>query len=200
MNNAPGKLTSRDRQRIDTRNRVFKAALAEFRRVGVAEARVEPIVGKARVSVGTYYRYFPGKDDVLLELLRRQMTDLATQIEAKIHGRRIGLRTMLKTTVDLLFDLYRQEDERLVREIFSLLVRRAPVDVDWVSLPLLQPIIALLHEERSRGRSSSHGDPAAADLARIFFSAILGFLAGMHPDRHRQAAHEFVDIFLRGIR
>lgn len=197
MREAPTRLTSRDRQRIDTRNRVFEAALAEFRRVGVADARIEPIIAKARVSVGTYYRYFPGKDDVLLELLRRRVADLATQIEKKIHGRRIGLRTMLKTTVDLLFDLYRKEDEQLMREIFSLLVRRAPVDVDWMSLPLLQPVVALLREEHAQGRSR-HADPA--EPARIFFSAMLGFLAGMHPDRHRDAAHAFVDIFLRGIR
>lgn len=55
------------RRAIETRQRLYEAALDEFERVGVAAARVEDIVAAAGVSWGTFFRYFPRKEDVLVE-------------------------------------------------------------------------------------------------------------------------------------
>lgn len=52
---------------IQTRQRLYEAALDEFERVGVGAARVEDIVATAGVSWGTFFRYFPRKEDVLIE-------------------------------------------------------------------------------------------------------------------------------------
>src|SRR3954464_2237751 len=52
---------------VEKRRRVYEAALAEFARRGVESARVEDIVATAEVSWGTFFRYFPRKEDVLLE-------------------------------------------------------------------------------------------------------------------------------------
>jgi AcrR family transcriptional regulator len=52
---------------VEKRRRVYEAALAEFARNGVENARVEDIVAAADVSWGTFFRYFPRKEDVLLE-------------------------------------------------------------------------------------------------------------------------------------
>ncbi len=41
--------------------------MAEYRRVGLDAARVEDIVAAAGVSWGTFFHYFPTKEDVLLE-------------------------------------------------------------------------------------------------------------------------------------
>ena len=190
------KLTSRDQQRIETRNRVFQAAISEFIRVGFDNAQVEAIVTEAGVSVGTYYRYFPTKNAVLIELLQRHMSELTGQLLQAMSDPQAGLRTLLKTLVDLLFDAFQRENETLVRELFALLVRQTPMDIDWLSLPLIQPVVLRFQEEQRQGRI------AAADVAspiRIFFAAIMGFLTAMNPVRHRQEAHEFIEIFLRGI-
>jgi len=40
--------------------------MAEFERVGVAEARIEDIVAAAGVSWGSFFHHFPRKEDVLL--------------------------------------------------------------------------------------------------------------------------------------
>lgn len=190
------KLTSRDQQRIETRNRVFQAAISEFIRVGFDNAQVEAIVTEAGVSVGTYYRYFPTKNAVLIELLQRHMSELTGQLLQAMSDPQADLRTLLKTLVDLLFDAFQRENETLVRELFALLVRQTPMDIDWLSLPLIQPVVLRFQEEQRQGRI------AAADVAspiRIFFAAIMGFLTAMNPVRHRQEAHEFIEIFLRGI-
>lgn len=62
-------LTQRDVQRLETRRRVFDAAVQVFRRDGVQECRIEDIAQLANVSRGTFYFHFPTKDAVLQEFL-----------------------------------------------------------------------------------------------------------------------------------
>jgi TetR/AcrR family transcriptional regulator, fatty acid metabolism regulator protein len=57
----------RQRRAIATRRRVYEAAMAEYARVGLEAARVEDIVAAAGVSWGTFFHYFPAKEDVLLD-------------------------------------------------------------------------------------------------------------------------------------
>jgi len=42
--------------------------MKEFARHGFDQARVEDIVADAGVSWGTFFRYFPRKEDVLLQM------------------------------------------------------------------------------------------------------------------------------------
>ncbi len=51
----------RDRQRLETRARVYEAAVDEFRREGFARAQVDRIVAAAGVARGTFYFHFPSK-------------------------------------------------------------------------------------------------------------------------------------------
>ena len=62
----PGRPT-RQRRAAVTRQRLYEAAMAEYGRVGLDQARVEDIVAAAGVSWGTFFHYFPAKEDVLLD-------------------------------------------------------------------------------------------------------------------------------------
>lgn len=59
--------TPRQARAIETRRRVYEAAIAEFQRTGVDAARIDDIVSAAGVSWGTFFHYFPSKEDVVLE-------------------------------------------------------------------------------------------------------------------------------------
>ena len=63
---APGP-APRQRRAVATRRRLYEAAMAEYARVGLETARVEDIVAAAGVSWGTFFHYFPAKEDVLLD-------------------------------------------------------------------------------------------------------------------------------------
>lgn len=63
----PAARRPRQARAIETRRRVYEAAIAEFQRVGVEAARIEDIVSAAGVSWGTFFTYFPTKEDVILE-------------------------------------------------------------------------------------------------------------------------------------
>src|SRR3954470_14437592 len=50
------------------RQLVYEAAVRGFAQNGFDQARIEDIVADAGVSWGTFFRYFPRKEDVLLQM------------------------------------------------------------------------------------------------------------------------------------
>ena len=80
MTQVQDKPQGRAAQRLQTRQRVFDAAIAEFKRSGMAEADVGAIVAAAGVARGTFYFHFPTKEHVLLELERREEIRIAKEL------------------------------------------------------------------------------------------------------------------------
>ncbi|MCA3014171.1 MAG: TetR/AcrR family transcriptional regulator [Myxococcaceae bacterium] len=70
----------RDKQREDTRRRLYLAALEVFRRDGVAGCRIDDIAQKAEVSRAAFYFHFPTKEHVLVDLLRESEVAGARQL------------------------------------------------------------------------------------------------------------------------
>lgn len=65
---ATNKNSARETKRLQTRERLLGAAVAEFKRSGMADADVGAIVSAAGVAHGTFFFHFPTKEHVLLEL------------------------------------------------------------------------------------------------------------------------------------
>ncbi len=72
--------SAREAKRLQTRERLMGAAIAEFKRSGIAAADVGAIVTAAGVAHGTFFFHFPTKEHVLLELERREEERIAKQI------------------------------------------------------------------------------------------------------------------------
>ena len=68
MATAEEKPSGRAVRRQETRQRVYAAAIAEFKRAGMAAADVGVIATEAGVARGTFYFHFPTKEHVLAEL------------------------------------------------------------------------------------------------------------------------------------
>jgi AcrR family transcriptional regulator len=78
----PPRLRTRERQREDTRQRIYDAAMEIFRRDGFENARVDDVAKAAGVSHGTFYFHFATKDEVLIQCLRASEARVAEAIEA----------------------------------------------------------------------------------------------------------------------
>ncbi|WP_236515379.1 TetR/AcrR family transcriptional regulator [Sandaracinus amylolyticus] len=63
-------MSTRELQRLQTRQRIYEHAIAIFRRDGVAPCRTDDIAKAAGVSRGAFYFHFPTKEHVLLERMR----------------------------------------------------------------------------------------------------------------------------------
>jgi len=60
-------LTKRKQQALDTKNKIYKAAVGLFKDKGYENVTVSEICQKAGVSVGCFYNSFPSKDQLILE-------------------------------------------------------------------------------------------------------------------------------------
>lgn len=74
--------TNRDKQREESKERLFHAAIEIFRRDGFRSARVDDITFVAGLSRTSFYFHFPTKDDVLIELNRRLEEPVVRRLEA----------------------------------------------------------------------------------------------------------------------
>jgi len=191
--------TQRDRQRAETRERVFAAALDEFRRAGVALAQIDRIARTAGVVRGTFYFHFPTKEHVLLELQQRQEAAIVDGL-ARLRRRAPSLRTALLRLVEGLLEAERTLGDRaLVREMLSMYVRE-PVDSAVVDQhPLVREIT--FHLERAAASGELRRDLDPAQLALVFLTSSFGFLVSARPLGERRTSLEaLVDVFLRGCR
>jgi AcrR family transcriptional regulator len=89
-------------QRLETLvSEVERAALRLFDERGVGRVTVEDIAGEAGISVRTFYRYFPNKEDVLLVRLRRGADILREALaerpehEAPVHSLRVAFEQVV---------------------------------------------------------------------------------------------------------
>jgi AcrR family transcriptional regulator len=189
--------TARARQRIETRERLLRAALAELRRHGVDGAQVDRIVAAARVSRGSFYFHFPTREDVLLEWERRREEEIVARLggEREPHAARLPLRDALLEVVSFLDGLASSTDGRLLLDTLAIHVRRG---ADPASYPLLAEIERrLAAAQRSRELRS---DVDARQAAILFLSNLFGFVVARLTSRppHPDAAL-LVDVFLSGV-
>lgn len=63
-----GKLTKRQIQAINTKNKIYKIALNLMTKKGYDNITIEDICKTAGVSVGTFYHYFKSKYDIFIEI------------------------------------------------------------------------------------------------------------------------------------
>lgn len=70
----------------DRAEAILAAATRVFARSGYHQARVRDIAHEAGVAEGTLYRYFPGKEDMLVSLFRAGMRRYLTNLEAELAG------------------------------------------------------------------------------------------------------------------
>jgi AcrR family transcriptional regulator len=98
------KPSARETKRLQTRERLMGAAIAEFKRSGIAAADVSAIVTAAGVAHYTFFFHFPTKEHVLLELERREEERIAKQLSRFADLKR-NLSSILKEAVRLVMGL-----------------------------------------------------------------------------------------------
>jgi AcrR family transcriptional regulator len=164
----------RERQRAATRERLFAAALAEFRSQGVGRANVAEIARAAGVSRPSFYAHFPTLDHVLFELTWR----LAQEVVRRLEGA-TGLRATLERLADALIEAERAvNDPALFREMISIFVRRpAGPELDASQIPLLGELMRRFAAARSAGELRTGMAPEQA--ARLCLSGVFGHLLGV---------------------
>jgi AcrR family transcriptional regulator len=173
---------------VEKRERLYAAALARFERDGVAETRIEDVIADAEVSWATFFRYFPRKEDVLIEAIARHFREHAMPLVEKARADR---RTRTRKTIERLLVALLSADEmtqplhnQAFIEVFSNPARFAVMVDNGHPAPLIGLVAELLDEGRRRGEVSPGLDPGFAALtvtAGAMFPAVQAAAAGAEP-------------------
>lgn len=112
-------VSTRQAKRMQTRERLLGAAIAEFKRAGMAEADVGAIVAAAGVAHGTFFFHFPTKEHVLLEMENREEDRIAGLLN-RFADTEHDLAAVLNEAVRLILGLERRLGTILFRDVIAL--------------------------------------------------------------------------------
>jgi AcrR family transcriptional regulator len=169
---AEHKPSVREVKRLQTRERLMGAAIAEFKRAGMAEADVSAIVAAAGVAHGTFFFHFPTKEHVLLELERREEERISKQVARYVSSAR-NLDSTLSEAVRSVCDLEHRLGPGLFKDFLALhFSPTRPVTEGAQN----HPIIVLVARQIERAKALGEVDPAANSVnSAVFF--LLGLYA-----------------------
>jgi AcrR family transcriptional regulator len=163
--------SAREAKRLQTRERLMGAAIAEFKRSGIATADVGAIVTAAGVAHGTFFFHFPTKEHVLLELEHREEERIAKEL-GRFAASRHDLAASLKEAVRLVMGLERRLGAVLFKDFLALhFSQTRPVDESKE-----HPVIVLVAQEIERAQGAGDVDPDVNPInSAVFF--LLGLYA-----------------------
>jgi AcrR family transcriptional regulator len=166
----------REARRLETRARLFDAALAEISRRGFAAADVSAIAAAAGVVRGTFYFHFPTKEHVLIELERNEETRIISELgEAKGD-----LASVLSQLVHHVLNAERRLGVVVFRDMLGLhFSSTRPVEDDLAQHPLAEFLVGVISRAQDAGQVSSDVD--AGELGTFFLTGLFALLAtGAH--------------------
>ncbi|AGB25581.1 transcriptional regulator [Mycobacterium sp. JS623] len=191
------KPSARETRRLQTRERLLGAAIAEFKRTGMAGADVNAIATAAGVAHGTFFFHFPSKEHVLLELERREEARMAREFGRFLQNTP-GHRAALAEVLRLVTDLERRLGTPLFKEFLALHFSPSrPSKDDWTDHPL---IVLLVREiERARSDGAVHPEVDGFYSATFFLLGIYGVLTTTADDNRDTMLRNLVASAVRGL-
>ena len=190
--------SARETKRLQTRERLMGAAIAEFKRAGMAEADVGAIVTAAGVAHGTFFFHFPTKEHVLLELEQREEERIAKQL-ARSTGSESDLVSTLNEAVRLVMGLERRLGAVLFKDFLALHFSQTRPSSDESRQ---HPVIVKVAQEIELAQKRGAVDPDVIPMnSAVFFLLGLYALLTTTHDWPGQAAmiEDYVARTLRGI-
>lgn len=167
--------SAREIQRLQTRKRVFDAALAEFGTSGLAGADVAAIAAAAGVVRGTFYFHFPTKEHVLVELERAEEARIVAKLAAK-QGKHPDLVSLLTRLVAQVLEAEQRLGPVVFRDMLALhFSATRPVEDELAEHPLAGFVIAAIGEAQAAKRV--HRDADAGELGVIFMTGLFALLS-----------------------
>jgi AcrR family transcriptional regulator len=171
-------LTVRAARRLQTRERLLGAAIAEFKRAGMAEAEVGTIVAAAGVAHGTFFFHFATKEHVLLELENREEARIANQLN-RFANKAEDLGAILREAVRLILGIEQRLGQVLFKDFLALHFSqtRPPVE-DGQDHPVIVSVAREIAAAQERGVVAPGVDPM--NSAVFFLLGLYALLTTMH--------------------
>jgi len=167
-----------DRYRDDRRGHILRAARRAFLRHGFHATSMQDLFAEAQLSSGAVYRYFPGKEDIVLAIAENNMRDVAELIRTVTEerpGESIG--TVLAAAVELI--TAKNQDSGLAGigvQAWSEALSNPRIGVAFGQM--LSTLRTELAEVISRHQKTAAlpAEPSAEALAGVMIGVLIGHL------------------------
>jgi AcrR family transcriptional regulator len=165
----------REARRLETRARLFDAALTEIARSGLAAADVTSIATAAGVVRGTFYFHFPTKEHVLVELELDEETKIVAELREALTEAG-DLESVFLLLVRHVLAAERRLGPVVFRDMLGLhFSSTRPVEDEVTEHPLAQFLFGVIAEAQHTGRVPA--DANAGELALFFLTGLFALLA-----------------------
>ncbi|MGN2637769.1 TetR/AcrR family transcriptional regulator [Nocardia takedensis] len=189
----------REAQRLETRQRVLDAAVAEYRRTGMAEADLAAIVAEAKVARGTFYFHFPTKEHVLLELEASEEARVARELAEFLRTPR-DLASALAETIALVVALEQRLGKLLFKDLLAVhFSPTRPLTDEWREHPVIVLVAGIIERAGESGEAELAVDPYHS--AVFFLLGLYGLLTTTTDARALRASvlDSYLTTVLRGL-
>ncbi len=173
-----------ERARV-TRETLIRAASSMFWTKGYHDTQTPEIAAAAGVSVGTFYRYFRDKRDVLLEIARREIDEAHREVLSLLTPDRFAgkdRRTAISAAIHILIATVARQPER--HRLFIEMALRDPEfaavkrEHDEQARRIMTQIIAAICPEEMVSDAE-----ASAYVVHILLSEAATYMAGVHGEQ-----------------
>lgn len=190
----------RERRRLETRERIFRAALDLFAERGFMETTVEDITEAADVGKGTFFNYFPTKEHVLATYGAERVAT----VERALQEANKGDRPVMDVLRELAAGVAGQaaESPALVRAIFAAHASCTAVrDELQTRMHTARRLLAqILRLAQQRGEVRRDVSPMVlARLVQTVFHGVMGSWALNPSGTLRGTAEEIWNLLVPGL-
>jgi AcrR family transcriptional regulator len=188
-------MSGRDLRRLETRARLFDAAVAEIGRVGLPGADVSTITRAIGVARGTFYFHFPTKEHVLVELHHAEEAKIVARLKDRT-AHDATLESMLKAVTGELLAAERRLGDVMFRDMLALVFSSTrPADARLEDHPLAQYVVDVISQAQRDGRLPKRSDPH--QFALIFLTGMFALLTTRPSSR--DSGKNILNIYVRTI-
>jgi TetR/AcrR family fatty acid metabolism transcriptional regulator len=186
----------------DKRDAILKAATRIFARNGFFQSQVADVARDAGVAAGTVYLYFRSKDDLLVSIFERTMSEAIAEGRAALEG--------VADPQDRLRRIARLHLERLGRDrdlavVFQVELRQSTKFMEQFSSTYLRDYLGLIRETIAEGQRARafRADINPTVAAKVFFGALDEMATNWVLSKRRYSliaeADVIVDLFVGGV-
>jgi AcrR family transcriptional regulator len=190
----------RERKKLETQQKLIKAAIELLSEYGVYDVTVEQITERADVGKGTFFNYFPTKEDLLGSIFRSKREQIA------MAGDLMREATDIKAALNKFLHFAINEPKRTPKMVQSI------VSAAMTKPEVREPFCALINEglhtiqlgiERGQQLGQVREDIQALEMAKFLQQVVFGTqgiwaMGDAKSDLEERISVAF-EIFWRGI-
>ncbi|UCB45789.1 MAG: TetR/AcrR family transcriptional regulator [Spirochaetota bacterium] len=189
-------LTRRQEKAIETKNRIYNAAIDIMDKKGFEKLTIVDISKKANVSVGALYHYFKSKNDILAEIFRKADEYFSTEVISSLN------KASVPDQIVEYFDHYAKFNVASGVEMTQQLFNPKIKFFIKKSRPMLTLLQDLIRKGQEKKEIRMDTDPE--ELARFLFVMARGivFEWSLHEGRYDLEAtmHKYIGILVSTLR